>query len=386
VVLLFDNGTTIQIEPGGEFSIDRLMSAPFDAASVDFASIEKEPSRSSTLVGVAEGTAFFDVAKLEKNSSFEIVTPVGVAGIRGTAGFVQGADASGAFGLSSGSADFTTPNGLSNNVGAGESLGVGGQAQGYAMESNSAAMQSMIQKSAKVAAQNRAASGGGAFQGAPTRNADSQGTVLSAEQLATLEQAAAEGIEALVQTALMLTMQTPDLASEISAAAAALFPAAAIQVAVVISEAFPSFAPAVAAAVAAVVPAMASAITAEVAQANPARTVSISVSVAAVVPGQASQIFAAVVRNFPDQASSLAAALTSLLPAQGDAISSALRIAAQPGGAPGSQAPINPPVPDMSSQNPGALNRESSPGVTPRPTPRPTPTPTPTPTPVSPSA
>ena len=122
VVLLFDNGTTIQIEPGGEFSIDRLMTAPFDAASLDYLSIEKEPSRSSTLVGLAEGTAIFHVAKLEKTSSFEISTPVGVAGIRGTAGFVQGADASGRFGLSSGSADFTTPNGLSNNVGAGESL------------------------------------------------------------------------------------------------------------------------------------------------------------------------------------------------------------------------------------------------------------------------
>jgi len=389
VVLLFENGSTIQIEPDSEFSIDRLMTAPFDAATEDFRAIEKEPSRSSTQIGIVGGTLFFDVAKLDKSSSFEIVTPVGVAGIRGTAGFFQGSGSgpSSSFGLSSGAADFTTPNGRSSPVGAGESLAVGGKSQGYGMESNSASMAAMIQKSAEVAAQNRAAVGADAFQGAPRQEAGSQGTILSAEQLAALEQAAAEGVEALVQTALMLAMQAPAMASEIAAAAAALLPAAAVQVAVVIADAFPSMAPAVVAAVSAVVPALASTIATEVAQGHSSMAVAIALAAASVVPGQAAQILGAMAGAFPDQAPAIAAALTSLIPAQGDAISSALQISGLPGRAPSSQAPIAPPLPNQATQNPGVLNRENLPRSTPSP-PRPTPPPfpTPTPTPVSPSA
>jgi hypothetical protein len=392
VVLLFENGSTIQIEPDSEFSIDRLMAAPFDAAAVDYSAIEKEPSRSSTQVGVPGGTVFFDVAKLDKSSSFEIVTPVGVAGIRGTAGFVQGpvSGASTSFGLSSGAADFTTPDGRSNPVGAGESLAAGGKSQAYATASTSDSQGAMIQKSAEVAARNRAAIGAGAFQGAPPQEAGSQGTVLSAGQLAALEQAAAEGVEALVQTALMLALQAPEMASEIAATAAALLPSAAVQVAVVIADAFPSMAPAVAAAVSAVVPALASTIASEVAQGQSALASAIALSVASVVPGQAAQILGAMAAAFPDQAAAIAAVLTTLVPAQGDAISSALQMSGLPGGASGSQAPINPPMPDQTTQNPGALNRENLPRPTPPTPPRPTPpqppTPTPTPTPVSPSA
>lgn len=83
-VLLFSNGTVITIEPNSTFSIDKFLQVPFDSTKVDYAKAKNEPSISQTKVTVSEGSIVGDVAKLNKGSTFNIGTPVGVAGIRGT--------------------------------------------------------------------------------------------------------------------------------------------------------------------------------------------------------------------------------------------------------------------------------------------------------------
>ena len=84
VVLLFDNGTTVNIKPETEFAVEKFAQDPFDANGVDYQTLKSEPSSSVTRLNVPEGTIVLDIAKLKKDSSFQIATPVGSAGIRGT--------------------------------------------------------------------------------------------------------------------------------------------------------------------------------------------------------------------------------------------------------------------------------------------------------------
>jgi hypothetical protein len=395
VDLLFENGTTIRIEPGTEFSLDRLMISPFEADSIDYQSLREEPGSSNTLVGVPSGTILFDVAKLKKNSSFQISTPLGIAGIRGTSGFARGnsADAKApvSFGLASGSADFTTPNGNRRSVDAGESFGVGGPRQGYAMESNPPDSGNLLQRAGSFGNRARTEAGAKPFQNIPPRPVIEAGTALSPAQIQALQQAALESGEALVQTAVLLAMESPVLSSEIAAFASALMPSEAVQVALAISGIYPSLAPAVAAKVAAAVPAMAGTVAMEIIRQNPNAAVSIASSVVAVAPQSALTIVSAVANELPTQASSVAAAVKTVVPDQGDAVSETIQsVLAQGGPNNQGQAPITPPVPDNATQNPGTLNPLPFPTPSPQPTPSPaaapTPTPTPTPTPVSPSA
>lgn len=395
VDLLFENGTAIRIESGSEFSLDRLMTSPFDADAIDYPSLEDEPGSSNTLVGVPSGTILFDVAKLKKNSSFQISTPVGIAGIRGTAGFVRstpgGSTTPVSFGLATGSAEFTAPNGNSRPVGPGESFEVGGQRQGYAIEPNSANVGNLINQAESFGASVRSAAGAAPFRNAPPRPASEQNGALSPAQIQALEEAALESGEALVQTAVILAMESPILAPEIAAFASALMPSEAVQVAIAIAGVFPNLAPAVAAAVAAVVPAMSGTVAMELIRDNPGSAVAVASSVVAVVPESAVAIVTSVSNELPAQASSVAAAVTAVVPNQGDVVRETVQnILLQGGSNAQGQPPITPPVPDNATQNPGVLNPLPFPTPTPRPTPQPTPTPrptaTPTPTPVSPSA
>lgn len=84
VVLLFENGSTMQIRPGTRFSIAEFLIDPFDATAVDFQKIKSEPSKSVTDVMVHEGTVLAQVSKLNRASSYNVSTPLGTAGIRGT--------------------------------------------------------------------------------------------------------------------------------------------------------------------------------------------------------------------------------------------------------------------------------------------------------------
>lgn len=83
-ILLFSNGTTITVKPETNFVVDQFLQSPFDSTKVDYNHLKAEPSVSKTKVTVSEGSIVGDVCKLNKGSTFNIGTPVGVAGIRGT--------------------------------------------------------------------------------------------------------------------------------------------------------------------------------------------------------------------------------------------------------------------------------------------------------------
>lgn len=94
-ILLFDNGSTIDLRPNTKFSIDEFLVEPFDRDSVDYQRLSSEPSKSVTSVKVQEGTITAKVAKLKRASDYKIATPLGTAGIRGTVVTVSvGPDAS----------------------------------------------------------------------------------------------------------------------------------------------------------------------------------------------------------------------------------------------------------------------------------------------------
>jgi sugar lactone lactonase YvrE len=91
---------------------------------------------SVTRTNLKSGEIFFHVEKLKERSTYEIITPVGIAGIRGTGGFVRSGKEKGAFGLYEGSAIFKTPNGQVHSVRQGQAITVGDAATQYAVTGN----------------------------------------------------------------------------------------------------------------------------------------------------------------------------------------------------------------------------------------------------------
>ena len=136
VELAFENGSSVVVKPGSEFSIDQFLADPFDSQEVDYSSLENEPTMSVTRTNLKSGEIFFHVEKLKERSTYEIITPVGIAGIRGTGGFVRSGKGRGAFGLYEGSALFKTPNGQVHSVRQGQAIAVGDAATLYAVTGN----------------------------------------------------------------------------------------------------------------------------------------------------------------------------------------------------------------------------------------------------------
>jgi hypothetical protein len=84
VVLLFENGSTIQLQPKTKFSVEAFMVDPFDTEKTDFRQLTAEPTKSVTKIGVDDGVITAKIPKLQRSSSYDIATPLGTAGIRGT--------------------------------------------------------------------------------------------------------------------------------------------------------------------------------------------------------------------------------------------------------------------------------------------------------------
>jgi streptogramin lyase len=136
VELAFENGSSVVVKPGSEFSIDQFLADPFDSQEIDYGSLEYEPTMSVTRTNLKSGEIFFHVEKLKERSTYEIVTPVGIAGIRGTGGFVRSGKGRGAFGLYEGAALFKTPNGQVHSVRQGQVISIGEAATQYAVTGN----------------------------------------------------------------------------------------------------------------------------------------------------------------------------------------------------------------------------------------------------------
>ncbi|MDB6092968.1 MAG: hypothetical protein JWM32_530 [Verrucomicrobia bacterium] len=87
VILVFSNGSTINLAQDSTLSIEEFLQDPF-STSYSMANASEEPSTSVTKLTLARGELVGNVKHLHKDgadpSSFTVNTPVGAAGIRGT--------------------------------------------------------------------------------------------------------------------------------------------------------------------------------------------------------------------------------------------------------------------------------------------------------------
>jgi hypothetical protein len=83
VVLVFSNGSTVSVGQDSRLAIDEFLQDPF-GQEIKVAALTEEPSRSRTKLNLTYGELVGNVKKLKGESSFQVQTPVGAAGIRGT--------------------------------------------------------------------------------------------------------------------------------------------------------------------------------------------------------------------------------------------------------------------------------------------------------------
>jgi len=249
VSLLFENGSTVNVQPGSELSIDQFVQNPFDSEAVNFKKLENEPSNSVTNLSVPSGNIIFEIAKLKKGSSLDIKTPVGVAGIRGTSGSAGSNGVTTATGLIS----VTTATGTMN-VPAGSQI----NPSGIQTAANPATISTIAGTNSKISS----AISANSFQGAPPN--------LTPQQQSSLDAAASQGDQALAQAAAEIAAVAPEAAADIAAVAANMSPSAATAIAATVANAVPAnFAAAITQSVAQQVPSQAQAIAQAVISAVP---------------------------------------------------------------------------------------------------------------------
>ena len=89
-VLLFSSGTITTLKADSVLNIKKFAQEKFDPkAAGKLGDRKDEPSPSETVIDLNLGDMVVDVKKLKKESSFNIDSPVGTAGIRGTVPAIQ---------------------------------------------------------------------------------------------------------------------------------------------------------------------------------------------------------------------------------------------------------------------------------------------------------
>jgi hypothetical protein len=123
--LIFSNGALVLVKPLSEVLISRFTSeAPMDFQSGAIGHAGAETSNSSTRLNLKSGLIMLDIPRLKPRSEFEIVTPVGIAGIRGTRLFVMVQKDRGAIGVSAGRVLATSLVGETQALGPGQAVGL----------------------------------------------------------------------------------------------------------------------------------------------------------------------------------------------------------------------------------------------------------------------
>ena len=84
VVLLLSNGTLMTLTENTKMKVSSFEQVPFDPQGKKLGDLNEEPSNSNINIDLDIGSLVVKTKKLNKNSSFEIRSAVGVAGIRGT--------------------------------------------------------------------------------------------------------------------------------------------------------------------------------------------------------------------------------------------------------------------------------------------------------------
>ncbi len=349
VDLVFENGSAVNISPSSQFSIDEFIQDPFNSDGLDYKAVDQAPTTSVTKISAPEGEIYFEVAKQKSGSSFEITTPVGTAGIRGTSGF---AGARG-FGLATGSASFRTPAGNTVNVGPGTQVNPNG-ASGPASPGVINAVNAAVAEMQVTIPPNT-------FAGSPPN--------LLPQQQGALDAAIAQGGDAILAAASNLATATPENSPDISRMASILAPTLVLDIASRVAEAAPAFASQIAASVSLAAIAQAPQIAAAVSLVVPAEASQIAAEVAKIAPNAAPEIAASVAQAVPQQSQDIANAVINAVPSADAAViqqSSDQGVSqATQQGDPSAAGADNRPQPSGNAVNP------------PPPPPQPTPTPNP---------
>ena len=136
VVLLFSTGTLTTLEGKSILEIKSFSQEEFKGSPKKLNEIPEEVSNSKAKLALGYGDLTFRVKKLKQGSSFEIESPIGLAGIWGTTGKLSvqqdpvTGGFTGSFGLIEGNADFTDPSGAVANVGGGQAVLIQATADG----------------------------------------------------------------------------------------------------------------------------------------------------------------------------------------------------------------------------------------------------------------
>ena len=89
IILLMSNGTVSTIKSNSSLNIKKFTQEKFDPSTKKLSELKGEPSSSDTVIDLELGDMILDVKKLDKSSSFNVESPVGTAGIRGTIPYFQ---------------------------------------------------------------------------------------------------------------------------------------------------------------------------------------------------------------------------------------------------------------------------------------------------------
>lgn len=118
-IVVFASGSTATVRPASEVVIN-FDQKPFSGAIP----VGAEPSVSKTKIHIVDGSVISKVAKLKKGSEFNITSPVGAAGVRGTDLEVSYSAATGAFNVTcaSGAVVVQSADGTATPVSAGQTL------------------------------------------------------------------------------------------------------------------------------------------------------------------------------------------------------------------------------------------------------------------------
>ena len=396
--LAFSNGSVVKVDQNSKFVIEKFMQSPWEMDQTKFEGLVAEPTTSETTAYLDFGEIIADVKKLNKGSSLEVSTPLGTAGVRGTAFSLKsergpnGKPVQSQLTVGRGQVDF----GVSGQPpvavfgGTSSSIAPGGP-QGDAPtspQSNASGVDSQITQAAD------------ALRGSVGASAERlnyvPSTSVTVEQQQIIEQAAQQGEDALVETVTRLVTESPDQAVGIAEAATEQTPPAAPRIAAAAAIVSPNSASLIAAEVSSVIPPSAPEVAAAVARAVSLNAAGIAVAVANVVPTQTAQIAAAVSSSVPQSTLSVARAVAAAQPQQAERIADAV---SQTAGGLDSDRIRN--AVDQGAQEgvgnaPGGGSTGPQPGTpekqpplipvqtpTPKPTPKPKPTPTPTPLPSS---
>lgn len=84
VGLAFSNGSLFEVTENSKFSVQEYLQEPWNFSPEEWKTLEAEPTSSVTKAHIDYGEVVVKVKKLDGNSSMQVSTPLGVAGIRGT--------------------------------------------------------------------------------------------------------------------------------------------------------------------------------------------------------------------------------------------------------------------------------------------------------------